>query len=249
MIKFLNKAAAKFNYKLVKNESGLAPDLMADNDFMPLFHFCRPFTMTSPERLFSLFQSVKYIIKNNIPGDFVECGVWKGGSAMMMAKVLLYLGVKDRKIWLYDTYEGMPPPSEADKDFSGEEAAQLLDNADKSDSNSVWCYSSLDEVKTNLMSTGYPKENISFIQGKVEDTIPEHLPKAIALLRLDTDWYESTLHEMKYLYPNLIEKGVLIIDDFGHWEGAKKAILQYFEEIKVNPLIHRIDYTGRIVIK
>jgi O-methyltransferase len=83
----------------------------------------------------------------------------------------------------------------------------------------------------------------------VEDSIPGQMPGSVALLRLDTDWYASTYHEMTHLYPILQTRGVLIIDDFGHWEGAKKAILQYFDEHKLYPLMNRIDNTGRILVK
>ncbi len=249
MIKLLNKAAAKFEYKIVRNVVEPGPDMQGDQQFMQLYHFCRPFTMTSSERLFSLFQSVKYALNNNIPGDFVECGVWKGGSSMMIAMVLQSMNISDRTIWMYDTYEGMTEPTPEDRDFTGKDAGRLLNTADKADSNSVWCYSALEEVQVNMRKTGYPEQLIKFVKGKVEDTIPGVIPGSIALLRLDTDWYMSTYHEMTHLYPLLQSKGVLIIDDFGHWEGAKKAILQYFNENNLFPLINRIDETGRIVLK
>ena len=249
MIKLLNKAAAKFEIKLVSSVVELSPDLKSDILFMNFYEFCRPYTMTSPERLFALYQAVKNVVANNIPGSFVECGVWKGGSSMMTAKVLQHLGVTDRLIYMYDTYEGMTEPTIEDRDYTGENAAKLLSQEDKADSNSIWCYSSIDEVRSNFKKTGYPEEQVQFIKGKVEDTIPGVIPEKIALLRLDTDWYASTYHEMIHLYPLLQQKGILIIDDFGHWEGAKKAILQYFSEQQLSPLINRIDETGRIVIK
>jgi hypothetical protein len=114
---------------------------------------------------------------------------------------------------------------------------------------SVWCYSPLEEVKENLYSTGYPKDNLIFVQGKVEDTLPAIKPGKLSLLRLDTDWYESTRVELELLYPLLIEKGILILDDFGHWEGAKKAVVEYFQAQNRHPLLQRIDYTARLMIK
>jgi hypothetical protein len=168
---------------------------------------------------------------------------------MMMALMLKRLGVNDRKIFLYDTFEGMSEPTEADKQFNGEKAHDLLTQADKGDENSVWCFSTLEEVQSNVYSTGYDPQNFIITRGKVEDSIPGVIPGRIALLRLDTDWYESTYHELIHLYPLLSENGILIIDDFGHWEGAKKAVLQYFEEKGLHPLIQRVDYTGRIIIK
>jgi hypothetical protein len=227
----------------------LTHDIVADSFFMKLYNQCKPYTMTSIERMYSLYQSLNYIFQNNIEGDFVECGVWKGGSSMMMALYLKEKGIPNRKVYLYDTFEGMNAPSDLDKTFSGEDAKELLDIQDKTDDASIWCYSSLDEVKRNLLSTQYVPENLIFIKGKVEETLNDFLPEKLALLRLDTDWYESTKKELNCLYPLLNQKGVLIIDDFGHWEGAKKAVIEYFDENKQHPLLHRIDNTGRIMIK
>lgn len=111
------------------------------------------------------------------------------------------------------------------------------------------CLSPLDETKQNVFSAGYPKDKIHFIKGKVEDTIPENMPKQIALLRLDTDWYESTKHELTHLFLLLQPNGVLIIDDYGHWKGARKAVDEYIPDKNIRILLNRIDYTGRIAIK
>lgn len=249
MIGLLNKLAGKFDLKIISNKAGIPPDLMGEEKFMELYHEVRPFTMTSPERLFALYQAVKYVVENDIPGDFVECGVWKGGSSMMIAKTLQSLGITSRSLWMYDTYEGMSEPTEEDRDFAGKTAAELLKNSDKADANSVWCFSSMEEVQQNLALTGYPMSQIRFVKGKVEESIPGAIPQTIALLRLDTDWYSSTMHELIHLYPLLSGSGVLIIDDFGHWEGAKKAVMEYFSQQSRMPLINRIDDTGRIIIK
>jgi O-methyltransferase len=249
MITFLNKIAGVFHHRLIPIETPVAADMWSDKAFMEIYDQCRPFTMTSPERMFSLYQSVKYVVDNDIPGDFVECGVWKGGSSMLIALTLVKLGLTDRTLWLYDTFEGMSEPTAEDRDFSGGDAVSQLNASDRQDSHSVWCYSSLDEVKANMAGTGYNGSCIRFVQGKVEDSIPGAIPADIAILRLDTDWYASTYHELTHLYPLLRRKGVLIIDDFGHWEGAKKAVLQYFAEQGIHPLLHRIDNTGRILLK
>lgn len=224
--------------------------MFADKNFAAFYETVREYTMTSPQRLYSLYNAVDYIIRNNIRGDFVECGVWRGGSAMMMALLLKTKNVTDRRLFLYDTYEGMSEPSANDKDIFGNKAGDLLE-AEKKENNAenVWCYSTLDEVRANLQTTGYPAEMIFFIKGKVEETIPGSIPDRIALLRLDTDWYESTKHEMEHLYPLLSSKGVLIIDDYGHWEGARKAIDEYINQKRLTLLLNRIDYTGRIAIK
>lgn len=209
----------------------------------------RPFTMTSPERVAALCAAAEYVVRNRIPGDFVECGVWKGGSAMAAALVFLRLGETSRTLHLFDTFEGMSAPTEVDRvAASGAAAAEVLAAEDPRGSH-VWAVSPLEEVRANMATVGYPGERIRFIKGKVEDTIPRWAPPTISILRLDTDWYESTRHELVHLYPRLSPAGVLIIDDYGHWEGARKAVDEYFFGIPDAPLLCRIDYTGRIAVK
>lgn len=209
----------------------------------------KPYTMTSPERVFALCEAVKYIHEKNIEGDIVECGVWKGGSMMAVAETLLKLDSTSRDLYLFDTFEGMSAPTEKDVDLSGLKAESLLATSDKIKDDSVWCCAALDVVKSAVNSIGYPGEKLHFVKGKVEQTIPMAAPEKIALLRLDTDWYESTRHEMEHLFPRLVKGGVLIIDDYGHWQGARKAVDEYFEKNKVKILLNRIDYTGRIAVK
>jgi len=166
---------------------------------------------------------------------------------MVIANVLQRLGDTTRKLYLYDTFEGMPAPSEKDEQFDGTPADQLLNATPKN--TGVWCYADKTDVISNLRLTGYPEGNILLIGGKVEDTIPQTLPDTICLLRLDTDWYESTKHELTHLYPHLVKHGILIIDDYGHWRGAKEATDEYLVQSQVKPFLHRIDYTGRLLIK
>lgn len=208
----------------------------------------RPFTMTSPERIFALREGIKHIVRHQIPGEIVECGVWKGGSMMAAAMTLQELGATNRDLYLFDTFEGMPAPGEEDVTLDNEPAEELLSKSDK-ESSAIWAYSTLEEVKRNLLSTEYPESRLFFIKGRVEETIPESAPCQIALLRLDTDWYESTYHELVHLYPRLSSGGVLIIDDYGHWKGARKAVDQYAEENNLRLLLSRIDYTGRTCVK
>lgn len=205
-------------------------------------------TMTSPERIFALITAVVYVCENDIPGDFVECGVWKGGSSAAIAKTLVHLQATDRTLWMYDTFDGMSEPTAADVDFLGQTADQLLDQQDIAESTSVWCRSPLDEVKSTMQATGFPQEQIRFVQGRVEETLPQDSPSRVALLRLDTDWYESTKCELEILFPNMSSGGVLIIDDYGHWQGCRKAVDEYFADHHISMLLNRIDYTGRIGI-
>ena len=209
-----------------------------------------PYTMTSPERLISLIRAVDYIIENGIEGDFVECGVWKGGSAMAMACTLQKHRISNRHIFLYDTFEGMSEPTSLDRSLDGNPAKALLENSQKEDARSVWCYSTLDDVEATMNATRYPKEYVHYVKGKVEDTIPSvALPEKIALLRLDTDWYESTKHELEHLFPHLQKGGILIIDDYGHWEGCQKAVDEYLRDNNINLFLTRVDYTCRLAVK
>lgn len=223
-------------------------------DFEP-FHIeiikaVKPYTMTSIERLFGLIEAVKYIVEKGIEGDIVECGVWKGGSMLAVAETLVKLGDSSRKLLLYDTFEGMTAPQEVDESFSKEKAASLLDKDKHKKSESVvWAYSGLDEVKATMQKSAYPQENILYFKGDVLKTLPENLPDSIALLRLDTDWYESTKHELVHLYPKLQQRGVLIIDDYGYWKGSRKAVDEYFAENKIPIFLNRMDDTGRIALK
>lgn len=208
------------------------------------------FTMTSHERQVVLLRAVDYLVQNKIEGDVVECGVWKGGSMMLIARKLLQLNDTSRNLFLFDTFEGMSEPNEKDVSaIDHSTASELLQKENKLEGDNVWCYSSLEEVKSNLQKTNYPKEKILYFKGKVEDTLPEPSVDKIALLRLDTDFYESTRHELDTLHHLLVPGGVLIIDDYGHWTGSKKAVDEFIEKRKLKIFLSRIDYTGRLAIK
>ncbi|MCA9105069.1 MAG: class I SAM-dependent methyltransferase [Planctomycetales bacterium] len=224
----------------------IPPDLSAEN--VEIFQSVNHATMTSPERVSALCDAVRYVVSQGIPGDLVECGVWRGGSSMASALTLIEQGDMGRELWLYDTFEGMSEPTEDDRDFLGQSAAAQLELQDPNDPKSVWCVSQLDEVRGNMRRTGYPADQVHFVVGKVEETIPAQVPETIALLRLDTDWYESTRHELEHLMPRLSPGGVLIIDDYGHWQGCRRAVDEYLSEHGLHLLLHRIDYTGRMAI-
>jgi O-methyltransferase len=235
---------------LMEQQAKLAAFRDAEPAFHALLERVRPFSMTSIERLYAMHKATEYVVSAAIPGDIVECGVWRGGSMMMAALSLLALGDKSRRLILFDTFEGLPKPDQdKDIDIWGHSNYNEWTRHQRSETSSDWACASLEEVRRNMESTGYPMENISFVKGMVQETVPSHVPEAIALLRLDTDWYASTACEMRYLYPRLREQGVLIIDDYGHLKGQRQAIDEYFAEKREPVLLNRIDYSGRLVIK
>jgi len=237
------RALRALGYELHRSDSISHADFTADH--RALFARVSPYTQTSLERVAALADAVQYVVRRDIPGDFVECGVWRGGSSMAIALTLLRLGVSERRLWLYDTFGSMPPPGEHDRDYTGRQmGAGALDQVNNSSSIAGL---TLSEVQTAMVATGYPREQVTYVEGLVEDTITRSAPERIALLRLDTDWYESTRHELAELYPRLERGGVLLIDDYGHFAGARKAVDEYFAGDPI--LLGRIDYTGRIAVK
>jgi len=206
-----------------------------------------PYTMTTPARIYALIRAVEYVSARELPGALVECGVWRGGSMMAVALTLLRLGIRDRDLYLFDTFSGMTEPTDEDVERSGKRAADLL--VEENRDSDVWAIASLDEVRGALFSVGYPQERIHFVQGPVEETLPTSAPDEIALLRLDTDWYSSTKHELVHLYPRLSSGGVLLLDDYGYWQGARRAVDEYISENDVHLLLNRIDNTARIAVK
>lgn len=246
MLNVINWFLKFFKLKLIQPGRRVVPVDM-EEEFKEIHKLAQPYSMVSPERLYATYQAIKYVEANHIEGDVVECGVWKGGNSMVMALTLLKCDSRKRSIYLYDTFEGMVEPGEKDIDFKGRHSRGEWQKHQAQDVNE-WCYSPLEEVKQHMASTGYPVEKIHFIKGKVEDTIPDTMPRKIAVLRLDTDWYESTVHELNHLFPRISDRGVLLIDDYGHWKGQREAVDSYFAD-KFIPFLSRTDYSGRMMIK
>jgi hypothetical protein len=208
-------------------------------------------TMTTPRRIAALCDGVEHVVAEGVPGAVVECGVWKGGSMMAAALTLLRLGAGDRDLYLFDTFQGMPPPTDDDvfSAYDGYSPRRHWRRRRRSETQNAWHYVPVGEVRAALLSTGYPAERVHLVEGRVEETLPGAAPDAIAVLRLDTDWYESTKHELEQLYPRLSPGGVLVLDDYGHYEGARRAVDEYFDEHGGRPLLTRVDYTGRVGVK
>jgi O-methyltransferase len=168
---------------------------------------------------------------------------------MAVAKTLIRLGHQDRHLYLFDTFEGMSRPTDSDVMRDGQRAQDIWELNRNPDDTNRFCFAPLEEVRGVMRNTGYDNSKIHFIKGKVEDTLPIQAPSTIALLRLDTDWYESTKHELHHLFPRLSRGGVIIFDDYGCWEGAKKAVDEYLKETRTPLLLHRIDAEARIAVK
>jgi len=189
---------------------------------------------SSQERVQGLHRALISVHQNNIEGDFVECGVYKGGNPIIAKKFFDSVG-SNKKIYCYDTFEGMTAPSKKD----GKKASRKWNNESK-------CEANLNEVKTNFKTHNCLDDNVKFVVGDVCKTlsIKENLPNKISILRLDTDFYESTKAELEVLFPLLVKDGFLIIDDYGHWKGCRKAVDEYFSKEFVEGRFERLDYTG-----
>jgi hypothetical protein len=240
----LNRGLARINFELIVRQ----PEEVLEPEFNRLYERCAPYTMTSRERMYAMYQAARYVAEAGIPGDVVECGVWRGGSSMMGALAMAAVPGGARKLWLYDTFEGMPEPTQEDYGLHGENAHAEWERNERGDINE-WCYAPLEEVRANLLSTGLGADGFELVQGLVEETIPGCAPERISLLRLDTDWYESTYHELVHLFPRLVPGGVLILDDYGHWGGVRDAVDRYVRENGLKLLLGRVDYAGRMALK
>lgn len=210
-------------------------------------------------KAFALYEAVGYVVENGVPGALVECGVWKGASSALAASALVAAGRTDRDVFLFDPFDATwPDPDPVDGSIDGltsadkqrdAEASRVLAAAADASSRADRVGLGLDAVRTTLHGTGYPAERIHLVPGFVEDTLPSRAPDRIALLRLDTDFYRSTLHELEHLYPRLSGGGVLIVDDYPVEHGAKRAVDEYFARLGARPFLHRIGVSGRLLIK
>jgi hypothetical protein len=215
---------------------------------------CQPHTLASPERIVATADAVEHVVRGGIEGALVECGVWRGGSVLAMVLTLQRLGCDDRDVYLCDTFSGMTAPTSEDVSDFDPPAVGTFERA-TAVGQRAWDFLfgeqvfGREQVEDLIFGTGYPRKRIHFVVGPVEETLPAQAPDRISVLRLDTDWYASTQHEMAHLYPRLSSGGVLIVDDYGHWKGARQAVDEYFAANGAAPLLCRTDYTGRVAVK
>jgi O-methyltransferase len=241
----IKKILSLFNLEL--SQISIFP-IEADKKIIKFINISSKFSMTGHKRMYLLAQAMLHAKEMKLDGDFVECGVWRGGN-ILLYKLLNDFYDLNKTIYVYDTFEGMTEPEDVDKDFYGNSAKKyLLTNLKSENLENSHCFSTIDNVKKNILEHTNLK-NINFIIGPVEKTllIKKNLPKKISVLRLDTDWYSSTKIELEVLYPRLVKGGVLIIDDYGTWYGSKKATDEYFFQKK--KWLHVHDHTCRYLIK
>lgn len=253
LINLINKFLKIFNLRidaintwLSKKENFIAEISKKESEIVQSIE---PYTMTSKSNSWAIIQAIKHIKKNNIQGELVECGVYKGGNIILFKIICDELKI-NKKIFAYDTFSGMSEPSHNDKDLKNIDAKYIFEKYKSK--NDAWCFADLNDVKSNITKFNLDvSKDFYFIKGKVEDTlkVKSNIPEKISLLRLDTDFYESTKIELEILYPKLEKGGVLIIDDYGHWKGSKKAVDEYFDIENNFTWMHRINYTSRLLIK
>ena len=213
------------------------------NDFIEYFVKCKNYTMLSRERLYDLYQSIIYTQKSGVIGDIVEIGCWAGGALAMSALTLSGLRQDKIKIWGYDTFNGHNKPSQDEYDVWGKNQADVFSELNGKD----WAKVDIDTVKNNLKEIGIDSKSYKLIEGKIEETSNKYFPDNISILRIDVDWYEPTIISLNKFYPLISRYGILIIDDYGHHSGSKKAVDQYFSNKNIK--FFHIDYSCIACVK
>lgn len=258
MMKYLKRLVQSglnsFGYELVRHKSHreFVFPLEACPEDLDLLRYVidNHLSMVSPEGLWSTLSAVKYVCENEIPGDFVECGVWRGGNAIIAAEIFRRYE-SQKKVYLFDTFSGMSEPTSEDRGLADSQPAMAQYLESDKGTHNEWCYAPIGEVRRHFTDKNLLTRNVVFVEGDVEMTLQnsKNLPSQIALLRLDTDWYGSTKLELEVLFPKVSVGGCLIVDDYGFWSGSKKATDEYFSNQKVTPLFHVTDGSRRIAIR
>jgi O-methyltransferase len=191
-------------------------------------------TMVGVDRLHNLRDLAQAALDDNIPGDFIETGVWRGGCCILLRGILAANGVRARKIYVADSFKGVPPPQPE------------LYPADRGDT--LYRHSELavplDAVKANFARYGLLDDQVVFVEGLFSDTLPSLQCGSFALIRLDGDLYESTYLALQHLHPKLSAGGFAIIDDFGVAAGCRQAVLDYRAQQRIDAPIHQVDRSG-----
>lgn len=191
------------------------------------------FTMIGIERLNNIQFCFEALMRDNIPGDFLEAGVWRGGASIFMKALLDEYGSNNRSVWLADSFQGLPPPNPEYSQDDGDTHYTLQELA-----------ISVDQVKENFSRFGLLDEKVLFIEGWFHETLPRCKVQELALLRLDGDMYESTIVTLESLYDRVNEGGFVIVDDYGYMKSCCKAVHDFLDSRSLNPVLKKIDWTG-----
>jgi len=213
-------------------------DLLVRDEFGDLYDAVRPYTMLNHSRAHSLYEGVRQVVARDIPGDIVECGVARGGSAALMALALgdQKQNARSRKIFAFDTFAGLPPPTIDDPDY---ELARHWTGK---------CRGDEAEVRALFHELGVA-DITECIKGTFRETLPRWESGPIALLHLDGDWYESIRVCLEQLWDRVSPGGIVQVDDYGAWAGARKAVDEFIATRKIAAPLKYIDPTGRQLIK
>lgn len=187
------------------------------------------FTMVKNRNLKLLYDLVLDVNKCHLSGDIVECGVWNGGSAAMMGRASLEapLDLEPRRLWLFDSFQGLPPPGEHDGDF------------EKQSYFPGWNKGNVKMVQEVLGKIGYPSDKLTIVPGWFDETIVREPIEEIVILHIDADWYQSVRTVLELLYPRVVPGGYVVLDDYGLWPGCERAVLDYFSEHQISEMIVR----------
>ncbi len=189
-------------------------------------------TMVRNPNLINLYRMVRYLNRSALPGTIVECGVWKGGSSAMMAAACQDSGVQ-RDFWLFDSFEGLPPPTEKDNAF---ERTYYFKGMNKG---------SIEAVERIFRKLGLPLERVHFVKGWFEQSIPAATVEQIALLHIDADWYDSVSLVLNELYDRVVPGGYVVFDDYGYWEGCDRAAHDFLDRRGLpRTALHRVGGMG-----
>jgi len=192
----------------------------------PLFGY----TMVGHRRLDNIQACVEDVLKSGIPGDFIETGAWQGGAAIFMRALLKVHGVTDRKVWVADSFEGLPPPADSKDGWDLSRVGYLK--------------VSLERVRSNFEKFGLLDEQVVFLKGWFRDTLPSAPISKLAILRLDGDLYQSTMDSLCNLYAKVSKGGYVIVDDYYSWPSCRQAVTDFLAGQAIRPEIKPIDADG-----
>ena len=194
----------------------------------------RAYTMIGMKRLNNLRFCIEKVLEQDIPGDFIEAGAWRGGATIYMRAILKSHQVTDRTVWVADSFEGLPSPDA--ENYPVDENAKLHEYEELA--------VSVEQVQSNFDRYGLLDNQVQFLKGWFKDTLPDAPIEKLAILRIDADLYESTMQALENLYPKLSPGGYVIIDDYVFYERCRIAVNDYRREHGIEEEVKNIDWSG-----